>query len=883
MKYITLVCCLLTQLFSAQVTIKGLLQSHDGQPVARANVILMDKNNNIDSYTFSQSNGEFSLVTEHYGDFVVEINAMGFVSKKEKVSFIKKGITVDLKTIVLEKIRTEDIKEVVISRTNPIKIKKDTVEYKADKFTNGTEQNVEDLLKKLPGITVQKDGKIKVNNKEVERVMVEGDDLFEKGYQTLTQNMPTKPVETVQILKNYSKNKLLKNVEKSESVAINLTLKEKEKGKWFGNVILASTSYAEDMRQGKFNLMNFTKRKKVYLLYNANNLGLNEMDGVGYLINPDSNQAVENVGSDISTLSMLNLHRKNYSFGDNRTNFNNDQLASLSYIYNFKKDWKLKLVSIYNTTENRNYTDSYYQFDYDGTSFRNTESKTWKQNNKNIVGKIELTKDYKKSNLVFYSKFSSLNEDNDNHFIFNGVPNFQSGNNKLSATENRVVFTKKIDSSAAIVAVARYIHQNRPYEFFEKNNLAAIISGDNSAQLLHQKVDAGLDFGGAKFSWLKNYSENRNLQINAGLDFRKHRLQSDLSLLGNSGQAIYFDQSAFFNDLEFSKNTLFSQLDYKVKWKKNWNFSTTILNEYMWTELDSTKKYAFAFSPSFNLGYGTFSFGTISINAGKRYTTTAVDNLYSGYIYQGERSFKNNLMGFSPIASYNGGINYNRGDGLTRVFNININYTKNEDYLSSQSIINPNYSFYQSILLKNNESWNANLELKRYLKPLKSRISLLGNFMKSNYQSSINNQPLFSTQFTNLKAGLEMKSGFLGKFNYEWGYTWTFNFVNSDNGKNKYTDQNGFANFYYNLSRTLKSELKYEYYKSGNSAQIATQFLDFKLNYQATQWKMVFFLAANNLLNTKEIRSYSITNVSESAYTQRLLPLHIVIGLNKNF
>ena len=55
--------------------------------------------------------------------------------------------------------------------------------------------------------------------------MVENDDLFERGYQTLTQNMPTKPVEKVQVLKNYSKNKLLKDIQDSESVAINLTLK----------------------------------------------------------------------------------------------------------------------------------------------------------------------------------------------------------------------------------------------------------------------------------------------------------------------------------------------------------------------------------------------------------------------------------------------------------------------------------------------------------------------------------------------------------------------------------------------------------------------------------------------------------------------------------
>jgi hypothetical protein len=118
----------------------------------------------------------------------------------------------------------------VITRTNPIRLKKDTIEYNAQTFSNGTEKNVEELLKKLPGITVQSDGKIKFGNREVERVMIENDDLFEKGYQTLTQNMPSKPLDKVQVLQNYSKNKLLKNVENTDRIALNLTLKDDAKG-----------------------------------------------------------------------------------------------------------------------------------------------------------------------------------------------------------------------------------------------------------------------------------------------------------------------------------------------------------------------------------------------------------------------------------------------------------------------------------------------------------------------------------------------------------------------------------------------------------------------------------------------------------------------------
>ncbi|WP_139785406.1 carboxypeptidase-like regulatory domain-containing protein [Chryseobacterium phocaeense] len=262
MKNLCLLLFLLFLKISAQTEIKGFIVSEEVQPVSRANIILTDSQDNIITFAFSNKDGSFLLKTDKFGDFILQISAMGYSAKKIPISFIKKGTSIDLKTIKLEIEKVKEIKEVIIKRTTPIRLKKDTIEYNAQSFSNGTEQNVEELLKKLPGITVQSDGKIKFGNKEVERVMIENDDLFERGYQTLTQNMPSQPLDKIQVLKNYSRNKLLKNIEDTERIALNLTLKENAKGKWFGNVLLASTSYKEDMRQGKLNIMNFSKKTK---------------------------------------------------------------------------------------------------------------------------------------------------------------------------------------------------------------------------------------------------------------------------------------------------------------------------------------------------------------------------------------------------------------------------------------------------------------------------------------------------------------------------------------------------------------------------------------------------------------------------------------------
>lgn len=225
---------------------------------------MLNAKNEIETFGFSDKTGSFfSVSTDKFGTFKLQIKSLNYNPKEIEIHIFQKNQKINLGNITISKLKESEIKEVIITRQNPIRIKKDTVEYVVDKFTNGTEMNVEDLLKKLPGIKVDSDGKIKFGNKEVERVLIENDDLFERGYQTLTQNMPSQSLDKVQVLKNYSKNKLLKNIEDSERIALNLTLKENAKGKWFGNMVLASTSYVEDMHQSETECDEFFQTQKI--------------------------------------------------------------------------------------------------------------------------------------------------------------------------------------------------------------------------------------------------------------------------------------------------------------------------------------------------------------------------------------------------------------------------------------------------------------------------------------------------------------------------------------------------------------------------------------------------------------------------------------------
>ena len=881
------ICTLLFVIFfikiSAQSEIKGIVFSDSGGPLARVNILLLNPKNEIETFGFSDKTGSFSVSAKYLGKYVLQVKTLNHNSVDIPIEIKNKNQITNLQKIILTRLKETEIKEVVITRKNPIQIKKDTIEFTVERFSNGSELTVEDILKKLPGLKIDGEGKIKIGNQEVERVMVENDDLFERGYQTLTKNMPSQSLEKVQVLKNYSKNKLLKGVENSEKIAINLTLKEDAKGKWFGNLLLASTSYKENMHQGKINIMNFSKRRKVYFLFNGNNIGLNEMKGVEYLIAPNSDQEVENVGHNLQTLSIVNLHQKNQQFGENRTNFNNDKLGSFSYVYNFISDWKLKLVTIYNETENRNYVNSIYNYHHDNINFTNIEGKAWKQSNNNIVGKLEVTKEFKnKSNLQIYSKISSLKENNNNEFTFNSLPNFQKGNNRLFASENKVVYTKKIDSSNAIVGVAKFIYQERPYNFIDENEVFQYITGNPNAQKINQTIDSRMQYGGIKLSYLKKYHDEHHLEVQVGDQYRKDILKSEINLLNENQDIISFNKNEFINDLELLQNSIFSEIKWTNKWKK-WTANFNILSEYISSDFNQIKESGVYISPNFNISYENRKTGNFSLFGNRRFSPVSINNQMVNYIYQGDRNFLKSTFGFQILPDYGLGLSYNLGDQLSENLSMSFNYNRNEKYIANNMIVNPNYTFNQNILVKNSDNFFGNIEFRKYIKLIRSRISIVGNLLISNYENSINNQNLIRTKFSNYKIGFEMKSGWLKKINYELGYDWTFNDINSDINQNKYLDQKGFANLYYNFTKVFQLHANFEFYKFGNTLQKTTKFLDVKLDYRISKNKMNIFIRANNLLNSNSIQRFTITNVSESIYTQRLLPRHIILGINLNF
>jgi len=183
-----------------QITISGKVYSSDSLNIKQVSVVLTDiTKSKIIDYTFTSVDGSYKIKTQNLGKFNLKFNHLGYSTKS--IDFEIKAKQNQKKIDVFLEEKTMDLDEVIIQAERPFSIKKDTIKFKTKYFTDGTEQTVEQLLQKILGLQIDSEGTIKIGNQEIEKLMVDGDDLFEKGYKILSKNMPAYPIEEVEVLK----------------------------------------------------------------------------------------------------------------------------------------------------------------------------------------------------------------------------------------------------------------------------------------------------------------------------------------------------------------------------------------------------------------------------------------------------------------------------------------------------------------------------------------------------------------------------------------------------------------------------------------------------------------------------------------------------------
>ncbi|KAA6352286.1 hypothetical protein EZS27_000468 [termite gut metagenome] len=251
-------------------------------PVYMANICLLNVgDSSVVKCTTSNDKGYFLLKSVIPNNYLLSFSCLGygkFYKRIVKDDFRQKK-EIDLGRIQMEESSIEMEEVTIIGSLPEVTVKEDTLEYNPAAFQMPESTVVEDLLKRLPGLEVETDGKITVAGKEVRRVFVDGKEFFGRDPKMATKNITINVIDKIQVIDKKSDIALLTGVDDGEEeTIINLTIKKGMKKGWMGNVSAGTGTtidgaYNKTPRYSSNGMISrFLEEDQIALVFNSNNI-----------------------------------------------------------------------------------------------------------------------------------------------------------------------------------------------------------------------------------------------------------------------------------------------------------------------------------------------------------------------------------------------------------------------------------------------------------------------------------------------------------------------------------------------------------------------------------------------------------------------------------
>lgn len=749
------------------------------------------------------------------------------------------------------------LQEVEIRPSTPIFHKKDTVVFNVASFLKGNERVIEDVLKNLPGIEVDQQGSIRANGKEVEKVLLENDDLLNKGYALLTRGLTVKAVKQVELIHEYHENKLTAGLAKSNAIALNLKLDDEAKHRWLGTL---SASYGTDnIYDGQASLLSVSKKDKHYMIANINNTGYSTLTDITRILDIAENN--------VSAAKWVNMGVAQPDIDLKRCNFNREKLFSDNSIFRPNKKCKIQLSVAANADKRKSYYQTTHEYKIASTSFSHVLQNEAAETPQNYIGRAIVSLDLSDKEMIeSTTQYRHQRVCTNNTSLFNDF----TFNENLTTTDaffsQRLDYTNRLSGNNLLRINAQYIYNRIPQRY---------------------EIDSIQDDRPRLF---KQNSTNRKQQFGMRISYL-HRFNSKHTLEGHTGMRTDIDEMDVVNNHNIAHNAPSMKI-------KAWDYYGGLLYR-----LSSTK-YSLA-------GGGTLTYRHIDQVDRETYTWLSPfctwewkpgkkHKLNLSWIYKKDYpplteifpyAIRNSLNISSSgadniqlLSHWLFDANYQFGEWTDNLLaNVNLIFLKNKRYYSSDFYITQNQMYVKKIPLKNKRGANLSGYVDYYISPLSSNLRFSAGIDYINYQYLINQAGSQLYKSIGYTYGLSAKSAFSGIFNFEAGATFTHKILADENRHIR--KNNLYTTLIFSEKRwNMDVHAEYSHWKGGiHSASSHYCFLDAEIQYILQPGKWTLALKGENLLNVKTYVENSIDEVSQSKYEAKLLPRKILMSIEYKF
>ncbi len=228
------------------------------------------KDSSLIAFTRVKTNGTFTMPKPTDGKYVILISNPKYFDFLDTITIANKTTDVGNYFIKTKSKMMEDV--IVRAKVSPIKIKGDTIIYTADSFKVREGANVEDLLKKLPGITIGRNGEITAMGQSVKKVLVDGEEFFGSDPGIVTKNLQANAVDKVEVFDKKSDQAAFTGIDDGvKDKTINLKLKDSKKNGYFGKLEASGGTPSNFDMQAMINA--FKNKRKIAAFGMAGNIG----------------------------------------------------------------------------------------------------------------------------------------------------------------------------------------------------------------------------------------------------------------------------------------------------------------------------------------------------------------------------------------------------------------------------------------------------------------------------------------------------------------------------------------------------------------------------------------------------------------------------------
>jgi hypothetical protein len=894
MQKIILLFVILLSTFSFSQTIKfdGFIEDNAKNPLEMANVMAVNSSTkSMDAYAITNDKGKFALNLKPNTNYTIKVSFLGMKSKEIEITTESIPIS---KTIFLEDGET-NLKDVEIVREMPVSIKGDTIVYNADSFKSGTERKLEDVLKKLPGVEVNKDGEIEVEGKKVTKLMVEGKDFFDGDTKLGVKNIPADAIDKIQVLRNYNEVGALKGLgNDQDNVAMNIKLKSGKKNFWFGDMTAGVGVGHKDSRYlVNPKLFYYNPKYSLNLISNFNNIGELPLTAQDYFkFTGGFRNLMKKGGSNFNVSSNdlgISLLR------NDRAKEIETKFGATNFAYNVTKSWSLSGFGIFSASKTELETQSQNTILASGLKQKSQEA----TNQTNNLGLFKFSSNYKPNTKlqVDYDVLTKISKQNEDSSLLRETI---IGNSSLSETiltakkqdptsvnQNANLYYTHNDKNIFALELQHLYQDENPFYNANLQSLPFGFSGYNPLQTrnnLNQTRFVKTNKTDAKLDYYYMVTPKSNINITFGDTFSIQNFDSGIFQVLDNGNRNDLTNSANNNQVKYSFNDAFVGLHYKILSGKFTLTPGISFHQYNMnnSQLGSDFKLNFTrILPDFFALYQLKKSETLTYNFSLNNDFTDINQLASGFVlsnynslFRGNRTLENATSQIHSLRYFK----YNMFN-FENIF-ANATYTKKVDAVKTQANftgINQSSTPYNSNFA--DETFIGTINYGRtFFKYYKASLNLSANWAK--FYNIQNNLDATTESFAKsyiIKAATNFKT----LPNIEIGFN---GIINKYSGSTFYTDKPFVKLDYYFLDAfSFVSEYEfYHYYNNDKTVNNEYAFLTASLIYQKKDSKLEYKLAATNLLNTTSLNDDSFSQFSTRTSQYVVQPRYLIFSMKYN-